>query len=364
MCTPTFAPEIGGAETWTREVMTALGRRGHEIRVLAYAKDGIEREYTVGGMRVDRVQGGRLAVARTVIRTVAKQRPNVIIAQYSALPGAIVAARRLGHPAVAIVHDVYGLRESIRIKGPWTGFVRFAGLEQTLRALKPDAFLVPSQATADRLRPLAGRQPVTVVPVGVDHVANGKMTLKDCAQLVFVGRLVKQKGAHDLIEAIRRVRSRGRACRAVIVGEGPEARHLREAARDLGTAVEFVDALRDEELDLLIRRSLALVLPSTREGWGLVLTEAAARGTPYIAYDIPAVREQHQLVYGGCLVRRSVDALADAIERLLDDPGAADRIGYHGRRRVEHLTWDASAAVVEAALARALLSVELGGSER
>jgi glycosyltransferase involved in cell wall biosynthesis len=92
------------------------------------------------------------------------------------------------------------------------------------------------------------------------------------------------------------------------------------------------------------------VLPSTREGWGLAVTEAAARGVPYVAYDIPALREQHEELGGGLLVAPAPAALADAMATLLQDPDLRTTLGTTGRAAAAGRSWDAAAEVVERAL--------------
>jgi glycosyltransferase involved in cell wall biosynthesis len=78
-----------------------------------------------------------------------------------------------------------------------------------------------------------------------------------------------------------------------------------------------------------------LVLPSTREGFGLVLAEACACGTPCVAYDVPAVREVLADGEAGMLVApRDVAALAAAIDRVLTDAAERGRFIAAGRRQV------------------------------
>jgi glycosyltransferase involved in cell wall biosynthesis len=109
--------------------------------------------------------------------------------------------------------------------------------------------------------------------------------------------------------------------------------------------------LSDDDLDATIRGAAILALPSTREGWGLAVTEAAARGVPYVAYDIPAVREQHEVLQGGVLVAPDPGALAHAVRTLLDDPDERARLGETGRRNASGLTWAKAAELAESALA-------------
>jgi len=349
IASPTFAPQVGGAETWSLRVAEGLIARGHAIEVVARAAPrGVPSDVALD-VPVRRVTGGRFAFARGIGRSVEAIRPDVVMAQYSALPISVLVGRKVRIPVMGVVHDVYGFAESVRIKGPLVGPIRHLGLERSLRLLGPDAFLVPSRSTARALTPLARGRRVTVVPAGVDPFESGPGSRPDPARVVFVGRLVPQKGGADLVEAIRIVAGRGIGIQAVIVGEGPESGALRSAAR--GLPIRFTGRLSDDELDDLVRGSAALVLPSTREGWGLVVTEAAARGVPYVAYDIPALREQYEELGGGLLVDPTPAALADAIATLLNDPALRERLGAAGRAATAGRSWGAAAEVVERALA-------------
>jgi glycosyltransferase involved in cell wall biosynthesis len=350
LCTPRFAPQVGGAETWTREICRGLAARGHQVAVVSRGGPGLPPRERVETIDVTRVPGGRVAFARAIRARIRADRPDAVLAQYSALPAAVLATRRARTPCVGVVHDVYGLAESVRIKGPVPGLARTLGLEQWLRLLPPDALLVPSTATATRLARLISRRPITVVPAGADHLAPPERTAPAADQVVFVGRLVPQKGVGDIIDAVTLLRARGIPCRVVIIGEGPLRPALEDRASALGDGVRFAGSISDAELDRAIRDSLALILPSRREGWGLAVTEAASRGTPYIAYDIPAVREQHELLQGGLLVSPEPQALAGAIEALLRDPTRAERLGDHGRKVAATMTWAGAAAVVERAI--------------
>jgi glycosyltransferase involved in cell wall biosynthesis len=137
---------------------------------------------------------------------------------------------------------------------------------------------------------------------------------------------------------------------AKIVGDGELLPELRESARELGLedSVQFMGRVSEEEKWKLLRSSICLVLPSTAEGWGVVLTEAAATGTPSVAYDIPGVREQAKIVPSIHLVKpRDVRALATWIQNLLEDPKLRKSLGEQGAIAASNLTWDASAEQTE-----------------
>jgi glycosyltransferase involved in cell wall biosynthesis len=347
---PTFAPQLGGAETWTRAVLGALRDRGHDVSVVARAAPAIPHAHDVDGIVVERVAGGRPTFARAIGRAIRTTRPEVVIAQYAALPPAVVAARRQGIPVVGVVHDIYGWRESWRVKGPLVGTVRRLGLETTLRRRPPDLVLVPSEATAARVRALVAGVEVRVVPPGVDHLPPPTELPREDDHVLFVGRLVSQKGVHDLLTAVSALRSERRDVRLTIVGNGPDRDEIQRRAVAMPGAVRLLHDITEAELDRLLSTAAVLALPSTREGWGLAVTEAASRATPYVAYDIPAVREQDQLLGGGLVVPPDVTALTDGLRRLLDDPAAARVRARWAQEITRELTWAAGAAVVETAL--------------
>lgn len=345
--TPRFAPQIGGAETYTLELARALRAGGHQVRVLARAAPGVASG-RIGGIEVERLASSRIAFGRALARAIAASPPDAVIAQYAALPFAVRAARRARVPVVALVHDLYGARASRAKYGVVRGTLRYLAIERSLTLQRPDRFIVPSHATALRVREVLGVPDAIVAIAGADHV-RAHPGPRDPGHLLFVGRLAASKGVDDLLEVVRRLRATGRDVTAEIVGSGPQEASLRAQAADLGDAVRFAGEIDDAALEEAFGRAGMLVLPSRREGWGLVLTEAAARGVPYVAHDLPAVVEQHALIGGGLVVSQQ-DGLTDAVASLLDDPARARALGAAGQAATAAMTWQATAEVVAAAL--------------
>ena len=146
---------------------------------------------------------------------------------------------------------------------------------------------------------------------------------------------------------------------ARIAGEGellPDLKALTHQLK-LEKKVEFLGRISDKEKIQLLASSSCLVLPSMAEGWGVVLTEAAAVGTPSIAYNTPGVREQAEIVPSIRLVRpRRVNELAASIGYLLMHHRKVARLGKIGRDAAGKLTWESSVTLLDSHLRKLVAS--------
>jgi len=151
--------------------------------------------------------------------------------------------------------------------------------------------------------------------------------------------LEPQKRLELLLEAVAEIPVEV-GLRVELVGSGSDRERLEALAIELGVTdrVAFHGRIEDQARDALLDRAWLTVNPSEREGWGLSVLEANARGVPALAYRVPGLRDAVNDGVTGWLVdptERLAPALAATLE-LLTDPGTAERYSY------EAISWAAS----------------------
>lgn len=217
---------------------------------------------------------------------------------------------------------------------------------QLMRLVPPDEWpklrLVRMSVDVDRYAPQSEETR--------DPTAHGPL------RLLYVGRLVPEKGGPVLLDAIERLSAAGVAVDLRIVGSGPLAQDLaaQVARAGLGDVVQLVGPKGQDELPDLYAWADVFVLPSFQEGLPVVLMEALASGVPVVTTRIAGIPE---LVVDGQMGRvvapGRVDELADAISELAADPVARARMGARGRAAVvaEFTPQAAAAAMIDDILA-------------
>jgi phosphatidylinositol alpha-1,6-mannosyltransferase len=200
---------------------------------------------------------------------------------------------------------------------------------------------------------------VRVVPLGADPAffrpgidagdVRRRYGLEAGRWMLSVARLTRHKGIDTALKALAQLRSRYPDLRYAVVGSGEEQAALEAEARELGVAdrVRFLTGVPDGDLPALyncaeVYLGVSRLMEQRVEGFGISLAEASACGVPVIAGrsgGIPAAVRDGET---GLLVdAERVEAVVEAVSRLLDDGALRARLGSAGRRAVEsHYNWN------------------------
>ena len=196
---------------------------------------------------------------------------------------------------------------------------------------------------------------VTVIPNGVE-ISNFNLNInrekvkrrygiKPNERIVlFIGRLVPQKGVDTLIKAVPLIIQRHRDAKILIAGDGWSRTYLEELAKSMGLGdhVRFLGFISDWELADLMVAADVLVVPSVYEPFGIVALEGMAAGTPVVATNIGGLSEIIEHDKTGVLVYpRNPESIAWGVNRVLSDHKYADWLVRNARRKVlEAYSWE------------------------
>jgi teichuronic acid biosynthesis glycosyltransferase TuaC len=373
------------AVNWTagifvHEQVRALVRRGHDVRVVSptgwappllprwseYRRvPGVDtfqgvpvlhpRKLTLPGARLGHRNGDAMlwSIAKP-LRTIHERWPFDVIHAQMLVPDGWAAARMgasLRVPVVATAHraDVLDV--------PARGAASRAQVAEAVESI--DQVCAVSAAIGRAAEDLATpRRPVQVVPNGADTTvftprpmaeARSRLGLPADGPIVtYVGKLVPRKGVDTLIEAMGLLARRdGGAPLLVAGGIGPMREGLERRAAELGVAdrVRFVGKIAHDDVGWWMSAGDVFVLPSLSEGLPTVVCEAMNCGRAVVATAVDGTPEIVRDGETGLLVPpRDAGALADALGRVLGEPGLAERMGEEALRIGRELyTWDANA---------------------
>lgn len=223
-----------------------------------------------------------------------------------------------------------------------------------LRIYRRIPVLTISESTASDLRALGFRSKITVFPIGVEPVGEAALRDGSCPTFVYVGRLTPSKRVHDIIEAFALFRCSQREGELLLLGDGSSGylSRLRRLARrrNLADSVQFLGRVSVEDKHRRMSRATALLMASVREGWGLVVTEANACGTPAIVYNVPGLRDSVRNGITGLVVCPSPESMAAGMVSIAEDKELRGRLGAEAQRWSREFAFQNSASVAYASL--------------
>lgn len=330
---------VGGAERWYRNLAERLSSAGHEITYLTRWQWTAGAEPDLPGVRVVPVSsaadlyttGGRrriwppIAFGVGVLRHLARHGADYDVVHTASFPyfpvlAAAALRTRAGYRLFVDWHEIWTSGYWDAYLGPVGGRIGYAVQRACLR-VRQQAFCF-SRLHERRLR-AGGVANVVRLEGQYTERADAPNVGAGRSAVVFAGRHVGEKGVLALVPAFALVHERRAELRLDVYGDGPQRPDvLRQIERfDLGGVVSAPGFVDDQALDQALRQAVCLVLPSRREGYGLVVVEAAANGVPSVVVagpDNAAVELVEEGVNGAIATSADPGDLAAAIVRAHD----------------------------------------------
>jgi glycosyltransferase involved in cell wall biosynthesis len=200
----------------------------------------------------------------------------------------------------------------------------FGKLTEKLMVRLTDKIITVSDKTKDDLRKIKSSEKAVVIPNGIDLAEINQIKPSPAkSDIIFVGRLIKEKKADLLIKSLVRIKDNFPDVKCTIIGEGPEKENLEKLSDQSGLKddVSFTGFLEDyQDVIAHMKSSKVLVLPSVREGFGMVVLEANACGLPVVVVDHPMNAAKDLIIPGenGFIAEVSENSLAGKIVEAIE----------------------------------------------
>jgi glycosyltransferase involved in cell wall biosynthesis len=334
-----FPYTVGGGERWYRNLAERLAREGHEVTYLTLRQwdrgtpvdlDGRVRVRVAGPRMALYTKSGRRRILPPVVFGIGvflhllRHGRRYDVVDTSAFPYFSLLAAAMLAPAMRFMLVVDWFE--VWSRSYWRDYLGAAGgrigaLIQRLCARVPQTAFCFSQLHARRLSEEGLKSPVTVLRGLYAGTVEQPMPQTAYPVVLFAGRLIPEKRVTLAVAAIAIAAETIEELHGEILGEGPERAALDAAIAEHGlqatvSAPGFAGA---EVVDAAMGRALCLLLTSRREGYGMVVVEAAARGTPSIVVageDNAATELIAEGVNGTVVDRSDPQAIAAAIGRI------------------------------------------------
>ncbi len=324
-------PHAGGAEVFTYEIAKRWVQKGHSVTLFCAAFKDCKKQETIDGINIVR-KGNRISVYYHAFCFYKKGIYDVVVDEINTIP--FFTPLFVKEKKIALIHQL--AREFWFYEIPVFGVFGYVLEPLYMRIYSKTKTVTVSQSTKkDLVR--WGFQDVSIVSEGIDFKPlNSPARKEKDLTLLFVGRMKKAKKPMDAIKAFRIIKREIPGAKLWMVGAGyinlPDIKDV--------TCFGRISAKKKHDL---MSRAHILLVPAVREGWGLVVTEANALGTPAISYDVGGLRDSIKHKKTGLLCKNNPMAMAESVLSLWKDKKHLKEYTLNALKDSKRYTWDRGA---------------------
>lgn len=338
-------PKSGGAEIVTMEHAKAWVRLGHSVdwftSKFVHAKD----EEIIHKVRIIRKGNSITTFFFAVFFYLARKNfYDIVIDEFHGLP--YFTPLYVKKPIVAFIHEV--AREIWDLMYPFPINVLGKIFESiSLSFYHSIPFWTDAKSTINSLEEEGiKRTQCIAIPCPINAKSLKKIPKKEvCPTFIFVSRLVQMKGIEDVIKAFYVIGKSQTDAQLLIVGRGERkyTQKLKNIVKELGITkkVKFLGFVEESKKIILMRKSHILLHASVKEGWGLVILEAASQGTPSVVYNVDGLRDVVLNGKTGVVVKENTpEMIADSSLRLLRDSKRYKKYQERAIKWADSFSWE------------------------
>ena len=309
-------PEAGGAEVLTHELMRRFAERGHDMTLFCPKVEGSPPIEIIDDVNIVR-EGGKYTVYGRGKSYFKKHRDRYDLVIDEVNPRPFLNPKILdGKPALVLFHQMIREEWFYEMPFPLSYLCNFYE-NRWLVPYRETPTLTVSPSSKKDLEDI-GFTKVRVIPMGIDVQPLNEIGQKeDNPTVVFLGRLKRHKLPDHAVKAFVIIKKEIPAAKMWVIGEGYMLKELEALNVE---DVSFLGHVENKVKYNLLSRAHLVLVPSMKEGWGLVVTESNAMGTPVVAYDVNGLRDSVFDGKNGILVEdKTPESLARYAINMLKD---------------------------------------------
>ena len=368
-------PYIGGIETFTDNLAKALALRGHSVTIVTNDTEGLsdreslDEKITIVRLPCHPLLKGRLPLPKLLSRNRAKLIDSIVNQRFD---GVLINTRLYPHSLLGMsIAEKQGLKPVVLDHG--SAYLCFSNpiidplvkvYEDVItawgKARHAADYYAISKQSAKWLEHF-GIKAKGVISNSIDALAfrnlasswnfREELGLEPSALLIaFIGRLIPEKGIHQMMEVAQHPTIIQKDVHFVIAGKGPLADRVKAAEGNL----HYVGPITRQDASALLQQAYLHCLPSRSEGFASSLLEASACGCPSIITGVGGAAELiPSSEYGTIIKTQNAPDIVAAINTLANKPNLRDKQSEACKAIVEEkYSWDKTAQLVECALSQ------------
>ena len=338
-------PLAGGAEIYFQEIFKRIVKIGHSVTQLAVQFDNAAEQETIDEIKILRIgtkNTFNFAVYRELPHLLEQDSYDIVIDDLNKIP--FYSPWITKKPVLALMMHLF--RKSIfsEVSIPFASYVY---LTESLIpwCYKNNYFAALSESSKQDLIKM-GIKPnkIVTIPPGIDLAQyKPNYVLKEKNLIIHTGRLKKYKSVDHLLLATQKLSQKRNDFKVVIIGDGDDLPRLKDMTKKLAVEkyVTFTGYIPESEKLTYYQKATVLVENSIKEGWGMIVIEANACGTPVVSARSPGLRDAVLDEQTGFLYDYgNIDDLIQKIELLLDNKELNHKMSIAGIDWAKNFSWD------------------------